>query len=64
MVKKPNIFGGGANTNLNGLKFERDKNLLQLLQSQSNYLIINNEIKTQNITVAYHYSKNDLYKKF
>lgn len=64
MVKKPNISGGGANTNLNGLKFERDKSLLQLLQSQSNYQVINNEIKEQNKTVALYYSKHGLYKEF
>ena len=37
MARKPNKPGGGAKTNTNGLKFERDTDFSELVDSLPNY---------------------------
>lgn len=62
MSRKPNIHGGGAQTNLNGLKFERETNLLNEIGKNAKYSVDGNNIKHNGGIVAEHYEKNHLYK--
>ena len=54
---------GGANTNLNGLKFEKETDIKILFQKIHGYKVINEEIYFQDKKVAELFSKNSLYKK-
>lgn len=42
-MRKNNIHGGGAATNLNGLKFERNTELCEAL-TRNNFLVENNDV--------------------
>ena len=44
MAKIPNIHGGGAQTNINGLSFERDTDLMKIIDSSGKYDIEGNKI--------------------
>ena len=65
MNRKPNIVGGGATTNLNGLKFEGRTDLLEAINLHPEYSIQNNnEVVKDGDIVAYYYEKHSLYKKY
>lgn len=64
MSRKPNTHGGGAQTNTNGLQFERETSLLEIIAQQPNFSVEKNIIKENNIIVAKHYEKHSLYKAF
>ena len=49
MARQPNSFGGGAQTNINGLTFERDMNLLTVIDALPNFHTVNNKIYLKNI---------------
>lgn len=64
MARQPNTFGGGAQTNINGLTFERDMDLLRVIDTLSNFHTIDNKIYFNSNLVAEHFSKHSLYKNF
>ena len=57
MARQPNSFGGGAQTNINGLTFERNMDLLTVIDALPNFHTVNNKIYLKNILVAEHFSK-------
>jgi len=57
-----NIYGGGANTNANGLLFEQETSLDAAL-SVAGYTVINNHVFLGDKQVAVSAGKHDLYKK-
>lgn len=64
MQRKPNTVGGGANTNLNGLKFEGRTHLLKAIDEHPDYDIQNhNEIIKDGKVVAFYFEKYNLYSK-
>lgn len=40
MARQPNSFGGGAQTNINGLTFERNMDLLTVIDALPNLSLI------------------------
>lgn len=64
MARQPNSFGGGAQTNINGLTFERNMDLLTVIDALPNFHTVNNKIYLKNILVAEHFSKYGLYKNY
>lgn len=64
MARAPNIHGGGAQTNINGLGYERDTSLIQIISELEGFTINNNEIYRNGSLVAKHFSKNSLYSGF
>ena len=62
-MRKFNTVGGGARTNVNGLEFEARTHLYDAIEKHPDFIVDGNEIKKNNITVAYYYEKNSLYKK-
>jgi len=64
MNRTPNKSGGGANTNVNGLRFEAATHLKKLLVEQSNYQVNNqNQIIKNGVVVGEYFEKYGLYKK-
>lgn len=63
MNRKPNKAGGGANTNLNGLEFERKTSLLEDLEKHPNFIVQENNILRGAEIVAIYYEKRGLYSK-
>ena len=43
MKRKPNIVGGGSNTNLNGLKFEKRMDLRDAIKIHPDYYLNSND---------------------
>ena len=64
MARVPNIYGGGAQTNINGLRFERDTDLLRVIDSISEYNVEGNKIYSNSNLVAEYFSKHSLYTSF
>lgn len=66
MARTPNIHGGGAQTNVNGLKFERDTDLLQLIHELQEFTVQGNKVyrSDNNEVVAESFSKHRLYRDF
>ena len=64
MARVPNIHGGGAQTNANGLKFERDTDLLQVISSIDEYKVEGNKVYKGQKLVAEYFSKHNLYTMF
>ena len=65
MSRIPNTHGGGARTNINGLRFERLSNILEMISKQTNLCIRDNTISNlQDVHVADFYEKHDFYKLF
>ncbi len=62
MPRKPNVHGGGAQTNVNGLAFERQTSLLKMIARQPDFNVEGNIIKKNGVTIAEHYEKHSLYK--
>lgn len=53
MRKKPNKSGGGANTTINGLKFERDTDFSELVDSLPNYELKEIDFKDKKSTKGF-----------
>jgi hypothetical protein len=64
MSKKPNIVGGGANTNLNGLDFEGRTDLLSALNKHPEFEVNGNSVMKNGKLVALYFEKHNLYKNF
>jgi len=65
MGRKPNTVGGGAQTNLNGLEFERNSDILAMIREQTNYRVERNHIfGINNNHVATYFEKHNFYKDF
>ncbi len=64
MSKKPNIVGGGANTNLNGLDFEGRTDLLSALNKHPEFEVNGNSVMKNGKLVALYFEKHNLYKSF
>ena len=64
MSRKPNIVGGGANTNKNGLHFEGRTDLFQALIKHPDYTVRGNEVIKDGKVVAHYYEKHSLYNDF
>jgi len=64
MVRVPNIVGGGAKTNLNGLQFEGRTDLREAIKQHLIYqLNEHDQVLKDDIVVAHYFEKNGLYKK-
>lgn len=64
MAKLPNTVGGGARTNLNGLKFEGRTDLREAIKLHPSYnLNDNEEVIKDGQVVARYFEKYGLYKK-
>lgn len=64
MPRTHNIFGGGAQTNANGLQFERDTSLDEALIN-AGYSVENNEVKdAEALLIGLSVQKNKLYSLF
>ncbi|MDC0878711.1 hypothetical protein OAQ02_04055 [Candidatus Marinimicrobia bacterium] len=73
MKRKYNTVGGGAKTNINGLSFERDTDLLDAFNSLKNYHINvlpydeaprTGEVFKNNKLIGLFFEQNSLYKRF
>lgn len=65
MVRRPNTVGGGAQTNLNGLEFERNSDILKMIETQTNYTVRGQQIfDRQNTHVGTYFEKHNFYKEF
>lgn len=62
-TRMPNVYGGGANTNVNGLKFEQTTSLDSTLERKG-FEIIDNEVYYQDRKIGWSVGKNKLYTKF
>lgn len=62
-TRMPNVYGGGANTNVNGLKFEQTTSLDSTLVRKG-FEIIDNEVYYQDRKIGWSVGKNKLYTKF
>ncbi|PNK60618.1 hypothetical protein [Psychrobacter sp. FDAARGOS_221] len=63
MARQPNIYGGGAQTNANGLKFERQTDLLTMIDRIGpEYTIERHIIKKNGIEIARHFKGHSLYR--
>ena len=63
-MKKPNIVGGGANTNWTGLHFEQVNELRDVLYAKDGFFVQGNDVFKDGVKVATLYQKNNLYKNF
>lgn len=59
-----NTFGGGAKTNVNGLRFEQETNIKEALSNINVYNLKENKVLYQNSEIALIVSKHALYKEF
>ena len=57
-MKKHNTHGGGSKTNIHGLKFERDKDIYEMLKKTCSYLKFEDILQKKGTGVA----KNILYQ--
>ncbi|MBE8191014.1 MAG: hypothetical protein HAW64_02215 [Alphaproteobacteria bacterium] len=64
MAREKNKHGGGAQTNCNGLKFERDTDILEELKKLSYLTVKGDDIFYNNECIASIYEKHGLYTKF
>jgi len=65
MSKKPNIYGGGANTNLNGLSFEERTCLIEAFKNHEQIDVNeNNEIIFNGEVIGFYTEKHNFYKDF
>lgn len=59
-----NVHGGGANTNINGLKFEQETDIKKVLLKIEGYRLNGNDVFHNANKVASIFSKHTLYKNF
>ena len=63
MSRKPNIFGGGAQTNANGLLFEQTTDLNDALRN-AGYTVEGINVFMDNTLIGYSLSKHSFYKHY
>ncbi len=63
-MRKKNIHGGGSKTNQNGLRFERETDLLSALEALDYLDVIGSNVFYQQRNVAQVFEKNHFYKLF
>lgn len=63
LTRKPNTYGGGANTNVNGLKFEQTTSLDSVLESNG-FKVLDNKVFFENELMGWSVGKRKLYTKF
>ena len=63
MSRKPNTFGGGARTNVNGLYFEQTTSLDNAL-TNAGYRVEKHKVYDKGNKVGLSVSQNKFYKKF
>lgn len=61
-MRRPNVVGGGARTNSNGLHFEQTTELRDLFVASEDYSVRGNDVFRGGTRVATLYQKNALYK--
>lgn len=61
-MRKPNVVGGGAQTNTNGLHFEQTTELRDLFENSNDFSVFGDDIYKGSQKVATLYQKNALYK--
>lgn len=64
MARRANTVGGGANTNVNGLQFERETDINDILDKLPNYTVEGNTISKDDKKIAEYYEKHTLYNEF
>lgn len=64
MGKKANKYGGGAQTNANGLKFEQETSLDEALENAGYYVMGNGVYNKGDERIGYSTPKRDLYTQF
>ncbi len=64
MRKKPNTVGGGSKTNLNGLSFEGRTDLLESLNNNPSFNIVDNVVHKNNMVVGEYFEKYNFYSLF
>lgn len=64
MARQPNIWGGGANTNLNGLEFERTTSLNEALRKDGFEINDNNQIILKDKFIGWSLPQHKVYKDF
>lgn len=64
MGKKPNTYGGGVNTNINGLKFENDTLLNDALLNAGFQIRNEHDVFLNDILIGYSYRKAQFSTKF
>lgn len=62
-MRKPNIVGGGARTNLNGLHFEQTTELRDLFENNDRFTVLGDSVYENGVIVATLFQKHALYKK-
>lgn len=61
-MRKPNLVGGGAQTNTNGLHFEQTTELRDLFENSNAFVVFGDDIYKNGERVATLFQKNSLYK--
>ncbi|GAB7258298.1 hypothetical protein [Polaribacter sp. OB-PA-B3] len=64
MARLPNTIGGGANTNKNGLKFEKRADLRDAIIAHPDYTLLGDNVFKNGTVVARYYEKHSLYRNF
>lgn len=73
MARKKNTVGGGKQTNINGLSYEKDTDFLDIIDKQKNlhYTLFETKSKSRaayiyksNKLIGYFFEKHSLYKEF
>ena len=65
MRRRPNTVGGGAQTNVNGLAFERNSDILAMIRKQTNYIVKGTQVLDfSGNHLAEYYEKHKFYKYF
>jgi len=62
MSRRPNTVGGGARTNLNGLRFERETELHDALEQNGAFVVLGDNVYRDGECIATLYQKHSLYK--
>lgn len=63
MVRQPNIYGGGAQTNINGLHFEQTTSLNNLLEERG-FKVSECKVTIENKLIGMSVPKRNIYNKF
>ncbi|MBS4913231.1 MAG: hypothetical protein KHZ77_03590 [Veillonella sp.] len=64
MARKPNRFGGGANTNFNGLRFERDTSLNDALEEKGYIVTSEHQVLYNGYQIGLSVNKYNFYTVF
>lgn len=61
-MRKPNLVGGGAQTNVNGLHFEQTTELRDVLEASPDLVLVGDDVYKEGELIATLYKKHSLYK--